>query len=268
MNWRGVFLCVVGVASFAPIATAEEEREKRALIEEFLTAEPSYVQLKGEIELSSALDYRRPAGNWGVPVLVEYGITDRIEAEVEASYLSVRGNGSRNRGPGDVELGLHYALRPDVDKVAVTLGADVGLATGDEAKGLGSGQSDVEFFGIAGMKLGRAELHVTGRLEVEEEEVQPAMNAAAVYPHGDLRFTLEANVLSGAERTKKWAVEQQVAEKLGKEKGSEDLWVVVTPGLFHRPSSEIEYGIGVPIGLTKAAPDWGIIARLTIEFEF
>jgi len=268
MNWRGVFLCVVGVASFAPIAAAEEKREKRALIEEFLTAEPSCVQLKGEIEFSSAFDYRKPAGSWGVPVLIEYGITDRIEAEVEASYLSVRGNGSCNRGPGDVELGLHYALRPDVDKVAVTLGADVGLATGDEAKGLGSGQSDVEFFGIAGMKLGRAELHVTGRLEVEEEEVQPAMNAAAVYPHGDLRFTLEANVLSSAERTGERIVGQEAAEEPDDARGSEALWVVVTPGLFHRPRPEIEYGIGVPIGLTKAAPDWGIIARLTIEFEF
>ena len=254
MSWRVVLLCVVGVASFGRIATAETQRERRALIEEFLTAEPSYVQLKGEIEFSSAFDYRKPAGDWSVPVLVEYGITDRVEAEVEARYLSVPGDGALSRGLGDVELGLHYALRPDVDKVAVTLGADVGLPTGDEAKGLGSGRADVEFFAIAGTKLGRAELHVTGMLEVEEE-IKPALNAAAVCPHGALRFTLEANVLPGE-------------EKPGEEKGNEDLRVVVTPGLFHRPSPEIEYGIGVPMGLTKAAPGWGIIGRLTIEFEF
>ena len=166
-----------------------------------------------------------------------------------------------------MELGLLYALRSDVEKVAVTLGADVGLPAGDEGRGLGSGQTDVEFFGIAGMKLGRAELHVTGMLEVEEE-VEPALNAAAVYPHGDLRFTLEANVLPGAERTKGRIVEQEVMGNLGEEKRNEDLWVVFTPGLFHRSHSDIEYGIGVPIGLTSAAPDWGVIARLTIEFEF
>jgi hypothetical protein len=43
--------------------------------------------------------------------------------------------------------------------------------------------------------------------------------------------------------------------------------VVVTPGLFHRPSPKLEYGIGVPIGLTKTAPECGVIGRLTIEFE-
>jgi len=267
MNWRVVALCVVGVSSLCPIAAAGAEKEQRALIEEFLTAEPSYVQLKGETEFSSAFDYRKPAGDWSVPILVEYGITDRIEAEVEASYLSVPGDGARSRGPGDVELGLHYALRPDLDKVAVTLGTDVGLPTGDEARGLGSGRAGVEFFAIAGLKLGRAELHVTGMLEVGEE-VEPGLNAAAAYPHGDFRFTLETNVLRGAERTEERIVEQQVAEKPGEEKGNEDLWVVVTPGLFHRPSPEIEYGIGVPIGLTSAAPEWGIIGRMTIEFEF
>ena len=258
MSWRGVVLCVVGVASLCPIAATGAERERRALIEEFLTAEPSYVQLKGETEFSSAFDYRKPAGDWSVPILVEYGITDRIEAEIETSYLSISGDGSRNRGPGDVELGVHYALRPDVDKVAVTLGADVGLPTGDEVRGLGSGKAGVEFFAIAGLKRGRAELHVTGMLEVGEE-VEPGLNAAAVYPHGDLRFTLEANVLPGALKT---------GEEPDEEKGNEDLWVVVTPGLFHRPSPEVEYGIGVPIGLTRAAPEWGIIGRMTIEFEF
>jgi hypothetical protein len=258
MNWRVVALCVVGVSSLCPIAAAGAEKEQRALIEEFLTAEPCYVQLKGETEFSSAFDYRKPAGDWSVPILVEYGITDHIEAEVEARYLSVPGDGARSRGPGDVELGLHYALRPDLDKVAVTLGADVGLPTGDEARGLGSDQVGVEFFAIAGLKRGRAELHVTGMLEVGEE-VEPGLNTAVVYPHGDLRFTLEANVLSGALKT---------GEEPDEEKGNEDLWVVVTPGLFHRPSPEIEYGIGVPLGLTKAAPEWGIIGRMTIEFEF
>jgi hypothetical protein len=265
MNWRGVFLGVVGVTSMCSIAAAEAERGKPKLIEEFLTAEPAYVESKGEFQLGAAIDYRRPARDWRAPVLVEFGITDRIEAEVEASYVSLPGAGSRHRGPGDVELGLHYALRPDVENVAVTLGADIGLPTGDEAKGLGSGQTDVEFLGIAGVKVGPAELHVAGMVEFDDE-AEPALNAAVAYPRGDFRFTLEGNVLRGAEKT--GFVEQDLVEEPGEDTDHENLVVVVTPGLFHRPSPEIEYGIGVPIGLTKAAPDWGIIARLTIEFEF
>ena len=265
MNWRDVFLCVIGVTSVSSIAAADGERGKPKLIEEFLTAEPTYVESKGEFQVGAAIDYRRPARDWRVPVLVEFGITDRIEAEVEASYVSLPGAGSRNRGPGDVELGLHYALRPDVENVAVTLGVDIGLPTGNEAKGLGSGQTNLEFLGIAGVRLGLAELHVAGRVEFDDE-AEPALNAATVYPRGDFRFTLEANILRGAEKT--GFVEQDLMEEPGEGTDHENLVVVVTPGLFHHPSPEIEYGIGVPIGLTRAAPDWGIIARLTIEFEF
>ncbi len=264
MGWRAVFLCVAGVASFHPAAAAGEERGNPKLIEEFLTVEPSYVESRGEVQLGSAFDYRRPGSDWRVPVLVEYGITDRIEAELEGSYLSIPGVASRNRGLGDVDLGLHYALRPDVEQVAVTLGVDIGLPTGDEAKGLGSGQTDAEFLGIVGTRLGRGELHVAGMLEVGGE-AEPALSAGAVAPRGDLRFTLEANVLRNKERST--LVAQELVEGQGEGTESEHLWVVLTPGLFHRPRPEIEYGLGVPIGLTRAAPDWGIIGRLTIEFE-
>lgn len=262
MSWRSALLCLVGITSVCPIAAAQEEREKP--IEEFLTAEPTYVESRGEIQLGAAFDYRRPADDWRVPVLVEYGFTDRIEAEVEASCLSVPRDGSRNLGPGDVELGLHYALRRDVAKVAITLGAVVGFPTGDEAKGLGAGETSLELLGIAGVRLGRAELHVTGMLEIEEE-AEPALDVAAVYPRGNLRFTLEANVLRGGGMSR--AAAREPAEDPGEAVGKDRAWVVATPGMFHRPSPEFEYGIGVPIGLTSTAPDWGIIGRLTIEFE-
>ena len=264
MSWRGLFLCWVGVAAFAPIAAAEGGGEQRAMLEEFLTAEPSYVQSRGEFEVSAAYDYREPAGSWRLPVLVEYGITGRIEAEVEASYLSVPGDGSRDHGPGDVELGLHYALRPDVERVAVTLGANVGLPTGDEARGLGGGRTEVELFGTAGMRLGRAELHVTAMLAVEDE-TEPGLNAAAVYPHRDLRFALEAHVLRGSARSGEQIAVPDVATETGGDTGDKELWLVLTPGLFHCPGAGVQYGIGVPIGLTGSAPDWGIIGRLTVE---
>ncbi len=73
-------------------------------------------------------------------------------------------------------------------------------------------------------------------------------------------------MLNASERLR--AFEQDLPEEPGERKNEENLWVVVTPGVFHRPSAEVEYGVGVPIGLTRKAPDWGIIARLTFEFEF
>jgi len=249
--WRRVLLCVLGIGALGPAASAEEAEAKQPPITRFLTAEACYLESKGEVEISSAFDYRRPGGDWTVPVTIEYGITDRIEAEIEASYASVLGGGTRHRGPRDVELGLSYALRPDVSLVALTLGVGVRLPTGDETRGLGSGETDVEFSGILGLGLGRAELHLTGMLDVGDE-TEPALNAAAVVPQGNLRFTLEANL----RRT----------EAAGGGEENDDPWIVATPGLFHRPTPEIEYGFGVPIGLTGSAPDWGIIARTTIEF--
>lgn len=268
-HWQRVFVWALGVAVLGPVAAAAAGEERRALIEEFLTAEPSYVQRRGEFELSSAFDCRQPSGDWSVPVLVEYGITDRLEAELETGYVSVAGDGVRDHGLSDVELGLHYALRPEVADVAVTLGVDCGFPTGDDAKGLGSGRTEVEFFGIAGVSLGRAELHVTGRLALEEE-LELGLDAAAVCPRGDFRFVFEANALPGGGPTGGGSLEPDAAAGM-EEQGAaadEDLWVVMTPGLFHRPGPEIEYGVGVPIGLTRAAPDWGVIGRLTIEFDF
>ncbi len=262
MRRGGIFVGVLGVALLLPLASAEG-REEPKLIEEFLTAEPCYVEAKGELQLGSAFDYRKPAGDLRFPVLAEYGITDRIQAEVEASYLSVSGGATRNRGQGDLELGLHYALRPEVEEVAVTLGAGVSLPTGEASKGLGTGETGVELLGIAGLRLGAAELHVAGMLEFEHE-VEPALNAAAVYPLADFRFTLESNLLRGGQRTR---IGEQDLTDVPEQPGSENLWLVVTPGLFHRPRQEIEYGIGLPIGLTRAAPDWGVIGRVTIELD-
>jgi hypothetical protein len=261
MSWRGVCLGLVGVVLAGPVAAVGARAESRALIEEFLTTEPVYVQPRGETELSSSFDYRRPAGDWRIPVLVEYGITDRLEAEIEAVYLSLPGEGSRDRGPGDLELGLHYAIRPDVETVALTLGVNVGLPMGDETRGLGSGKTVVELMGIAGMKLGFAELHVAGVLEVGEE-AEPELNAAVVYPRSDLRFTLETNVLrgDGPGEVRGASADPAVGS------GEQDLRVVMTPGLFHCPRPGIEYGIGLAIGLSRVAPDWGVVSRLTVEF--
>ena len=266
MKRRGILLGLVAVVVLGGAAPAGASGEKRALLEEFLTAEPCYVQARGEFELSSALDYRRPGGGWRLPVLVEYGITDRLEAEVEAGWLSVPGVDGDVRGPGDLEVGLHYALRPDVATVALTLGADVGLPTGDEERGLGSGRADVELFGIAGLRLGRGELHVTGMLEVGEEEAEPALNAAAVLPAADFRFTLEANLSRGGAAA--WPDGSPEDAAPADDAEEEDVSLVVTPGLFFRPGPEFELGIGVPVGLTEAAPDWGIVGRVTVELEF
>ena len=263
MNWPGFFLCSAGLASCCSIARAGEARDDRVTIEEFLTAEPTYVQRKGEIELSAAYDCRRPAGGWRVPLLVEYGITDRIEAEVEAGWLTP-GDDSRDAGFGDVELGLHYALRPEVERVAVTLGVDIGLPTADAARGPGGGRTEVEVSGIAGVRLGVVELHATGALAIEDE-VEPRLDLAALVPRGDLRFTLEANVIRGAGSATESAPGPPLAEGIGGT-ADEGVWAAVTPGLFHFPRPGVEYGIGVPIGITRATPHWGILGRLTIEF--
>ena len=260
-NWRSVplraLLFAAGFTILISSASTGSEREKPKLIEEFLTTEPSYVEPKGEVQVSSAFDYRRPAEDWRIPLSIQFGITDRVEAEVDAIYLSIPGDGSTNRGPGDMDPGLHYALRPDVEKVSLTVGVDVGLPTGNKAKDLGSGQVDVELFGITGMKVCQGELHVTGVLDVGDK-VEPGLDIGLAYPLGGLRLTLETNVVVDPERPGELAVSQ--------DKG-ENVWVIVTPGLFHRASPEIEYGIGVPIGLTRSSPDWGLIGRLTIEFE-
>jgi hypothetical protein len=66
-----------------------------------------------------------------------------------------------------------------------------------------------------------------------------------VWPIRRLFLVLEGNGETDGERTKYY----------------------VTPELVWKPGEHVELTLGVPVGVTRAAGDYGIIARVTIEFE-
>jgi hypothetical protein len=94
MVTRSIFAMLATLAAgLSSASDAEESKpaQKPALQEEFLFSETTFVQKKGEIELSVAFDYRRGRSSWSaqVPFLVEYGLTNSIASTLSPSVGSI-----------------------------------------------------------------------------------------------------------------------------------------------------------------------------------
>jgi len=125
-----------------PGATAQSVTEDRPVQELFLT-ELVYTQDRGEIQLATGM---RTQWNHDLlqqwPVQAEYGITDRLQLQVEwAGWERLRPMGlPAATGPGDVSVGAKYSfmnIRGSAFRGALSF--EAGLPLGSEKKGLGEG---------------------------------------------------------------------------------------------------------------------------------
>src|SRR6266571_3986140 len=182
---------------------------------------------------------------------LEYGVTDRVQATVELPY-GVRdpaGEPSVN-GLGDLELGFRYALldfrtRP----LALDVGLTLGLPTGSWRKTLGAGDVSLEPNFTLSRWLGRMNgqlsfswrrSRIGGRAKDELE-----YDVALLYPWREWFLTFEGAGDTQASQTAYYAV----------------------PELVWKPAEHLELLVAVPVGLTGAAADYGVIAGITVEIE-
>jgi Putative MetA-pathway of phenol degradation len=96
-----------------------------------------------------------------VPLVVEYGITDRLKFVVEPdlySSLNPKGGPSTN-GFGDTEVRLIYLVSDETTSTpAFAIGAEVKVPTAKKPI-LGTGKLDYRVYGIASKRAGRFDLH-------------------------------------------------------------------------------------------------------------
>ena len=183
----------------------------------------------------------------------EYGVTDRVQATVELPY-GVRdpaGESSVN-GLEDLEIGFRYALldfrtRP----LALDVGLTLGLPTGSRRKALGTGDVSLEPNFTLSRWLGRMNGQLSfswrrsgigGRAEAEDGL---EYDVALLYPWREWFLTFEGAGETEAGDTAYYAV----------------------PELVWKPGKHLEVLVAVPVGLTGAAADYGVIAGITVEIE-
>ncbi len=225
---------------------------------EHLRANTAYVLDAGEIEVNLVAEFlrfrdeERKSRDIYCRAELEYGITDRLMAEVEYSYLFLRPDGENGTNrPGDVEVEAKYLLL-DLGAFACAAGLSAGSVIEWETEEDEIERNyAIEGFGAVSWAL-RHDLcaHAAAGLEaVHHEAPERFFNAALEYIPFGREVVFQAALTSEAE-------------------GSRSPETALGPGVFFRlEEPEIRVGVGVPIGLSGRAADWAVLVNLEIELE-
>jgi hypothetical protein len=218
-----------------------KDADEDDLLQEFLLAETVRVQKANELQITIGTACFRSSKTslWRAPLLIEYGVTNRLQIEAEAPLLYSKGFEEAD----DIEVSIAYALAKNLKSLALTAGLGVVSTAGDTEDETGQQKLHMEPFLILGRKIDRGEVHAHfSKTLADGGEFN--FNVAGVYPWQDWRYTLEFNGVAG-----------------------DEIQIFLTPGIFRRIRGQ-EFGVGFPIGLTRDAPRIGVVFKATFEFDF
>lgn len=218
-------------------------------IQQFFISKIVFPQEKGEWEITiiPALRKSDVAKDLELGWKVEYGASDKLELELEMSYLWLNPAGlSHPRGLGNVELGVLYNFVPLDRPVGVSVSSEVELPAG--GKNVTDDEVEWETLLILAKSFGRAQVHFNVGVGLAEDHHKFIYNVASVIPlDQSFALTLEVNGIELIEEHEPY----------------------LTPGLYFRAFDEeplFELGVGFPIALSGDSTPWGIIGKLTLEF--
>lgn len=244
-------------ALFLPLsfAGAQETNESRRLPQELAITRSVVVQDADEFQSTAGFRYFRfpDEKHTTAEAEFEYGLTDRWELDAEVPYEFVKPNRERSvDGIGDVETAVRYAVVPvDRQPVAITAGLGVGIPTGDRVRDLGEGRLTMEPFFTASTWLGRfnAQLNCGWQRAVTDAGEEPrdefTYNVAIMYPVDRWFLALEGDGTSTRETTA----------------------YTITPEVVCRLAKNMEFLVGVPVGVTGDGADYGVVVEVTLELD-
>ncbi len=247
---------------------ADSSEAEREWIQEFFLLETVYPQEKGEVQLTLTPQYSKESSNDALllPVTLEYGITDQWQIEASWDTYTYMGFADERDqdGIGDLEIGTKFTF-PEMKNLGLTaaIGFELTLPIADVDKELTEGFRLYEPFFVFSKEVHpRVNIHLNASFsfldrakESDEEEKEEEINELEVGVGSifaltqNWRTTLELNL------------ETNEIERAGKETA-----LILTPGMIHSGPGTWEFGVGVPVGLTRDALDWGVVAMVTFEF--
>jgi len=215
----------------------------------------------------------------------EWGLTDRLEADFEFGALALRGGSLGTttyaaHGADDLLLGVRYRLlRESSFPFTLTTGPQFILPVASRRRGLGSGEVGYAW-DIAAAKdwggpvflVASLNLSVTPNAAAFPDGTGPEFDLSAVGWGTALGWrALERATAGGAHHDIHVFLELGGAREDEIDAGLRVRSTVVqlAPGFRYgflsRAGALTEIGVSFPLGLTRAAPDWGII--LQVQFE-
>lgn len=221
------------------------------------TDDPGTVAPKGmDIELSGKYAKSAEGGETGLSLAATTGILSNLDFGLTIPYTITDPDvGGGESGIGDLEAGVKFRfLEAEGARPALALTVGATIPTGNKEKGLGSGEADPSTALVAGFELKPVNIYLNlgyGRLNSADTDA---------FEKADI-FSASAAV--------EWAITEPLAinaeflcESPGA--GGDDAPLAVTAGAAYTFSKMIALDGGVHIGLSDAAPDWGLFATLTV----
>jgi hypothetical protein len=240
-----ILCCRCVLARGAPFQVEE-------VFQELFLGEIVYPQERGEIQFTTGflLARERPE-NSRLPVVLEYGITDRLQIAAEFPVDFIGSENAKAEGMGNVELEVYYNFFSDrCSGWAAGLGFGAGLPSATSE--VGENAFIYEPFLVLYRDLGRSQVNFSGGLEIE-----------------DLREGDETAGVSGDVATA-WFMKRKSLVYLlecGVEIEQDATPVRLAPGIYWQPPTRnMEIGISLPIGLGGDAPEVGVLVLATWEF--
>lgn len=216
-------------------------------LQEVFQSELVYPQEQGELQFTFSPEYADGDEHqqWSFPVVIEYGLTDALQVELEWTALVYHDEEGEDTttGVGDLSIGAMYSwMNIGGQPMHAAVALELGIPTGNEDQELGEGHFTVEPFVILAWDLpfrSDTQVFLNAGVELSDSEEEVFTNLGFFTPIGDAIFTTEWN----------WSEEERY----------------LTPGLVWQPHEGWELGLGVPLGLNSEADDFRFIFKLSYE---
>jgi hypothetical protein len=181
----------------------------------------------------------------------QYAFTDQIA--VGGFLPGITSKTTRtSSGLGDFTIYAQYKLdqfiNPEIVNVTVQL--DMILPTGDSGE-----MRDTGKFGVRPLLLAYKDFGLHGP------------GSFGVYGFAGFTITTNSDLRLGAAATYQINEWVGIIELYDQNGIHGHPFVQITPGISYRGLGPWEFTVGVPVGVSKGTPDWGIIAKITYAFQ-
>jgi hypothetical protein len=251
-------LVIVLVAASGARAATQDRPPLRQPLQELVRTEVVYPQEHGEVQftLRTLFDRGRSSDSIGMPISVEYGLTDAWQVEVEwLAFSRIHSDGGAASALGGLALGTKYSfMNIRGSGVHAALGVEAGWARELEPEGTLDTNAEIEPFGVVAVDLFEARAQVFAHLGVsilrreslvvDDDDLggsELTWNTGAFVPGRYLTLALELNGRTHAR----------------------DLYA--TPSVTFLLPRPWELGVGVPIGLQHRSMRMGLSVQLIYE---
>ena len=232
------------------------------LVQEVFLGEIVYPQDQGELQFTTGYLLANKGNNflWGskgeddfqIPVLLEYGLTDRLQFGTLIPVNFLRTGQAESEGVGNVELELYYNFYND-RRSGRAYGVGFALGLPPATSEIGENALSYEPFFVAYQQFNQYALNFSASLEIEEPLGKDQERDSDV--GGDLSLAV----------IRKYDTVTLLAE-IETQIESDNTLLRLAPGLYWQPRDNFELGVSLPIGLTNDTPDLGVFVLMTIEF--